>query len=626
MRREIYESWRRSKKWKVNPNLTVAPIILEDQKLSRRMKKYGNLLSISRPIMEDIYSLVIGGGFIVSLSDPEGILLEIVGDKVAQEKAQVVNFVPGASWAESMVGTNGMGTPLYLDKPTQVSRAEHYCLYFQKWAGSGAPIHDPSGKISGVLGICGPFENVHSHTLGIVVTAVNAIESQLKVENTMSSLSLADHYKNTIIESISEGLIALDSEGIITHINEVIASLFDIRKEELLNRNLLSIISKKNSAFHNIINKKEIVTDLEMNIVTDHGKIAGLITTRPIIIRGATMGTLLLFKDIARARRLVQHLAGKETKFNFSDLIGKDHKFLETVELARTASGSNSNVLLLGESGSGKDIFAQSIHNASSRKNGPFVALNCAAMPRELIASELFGYVEGAYTGARRGGKPGKFELASGGTIFLDEIGEMPLELQTTLLRVLESRTITRVGGSEVIPVDVRIIAATNRDLSSAVLMGHFRQDLFYRLNVFSIHMVPLRDRKNDLNLLVDHFLKTISAKLNKSTIKNVSPEVMALFTRYNWPGNIRELQNIMERAINICSGEVLLPEYLSRELSGFEEPEVLKAKDHYERDLICSFLSQYHNNISRVAKSMGIARTTLYRKLRKYKLSIPSQ
>ncbi len=621
VRPEIHGSWKRCRICNISPKLTSAPVILEPDALSRRRKKYENLLAISRPIMENLYRLVIGGGFLVALSDEDGILLEIVGDEVAQNIAQTANFVPGTSWAEDIVGTNGIGTSLCLDKPIQVSRSEHYCLNFHRWTCSGAPIHDPSGKIIGALDISGPFEKVHSHTLGIVITAVSAIESQLRVERTMKSLLLADRYKDTVIESISDGLIAFDSEGIVTHINEVIASALGLRKEDVLNRDFLSAIPKKNTALHNILRKEDLITDYEVDILTGHGKITGLVTTRPIVIRGNTVGTLLLFKDIARATLLVQHLSGKETKLTFSDLIGTDTGFLETVDLARKASEGNSNILLLGESGSGKDIFAQSIHNASSRKNGPFAALNCAAIPRELIASELFGYVEGAFTGARRGGKPGKFKLAGGGTIFLDEIGEMPIELQTTLLRVLESKTITRVGGSEVIPVDVRIIAATNRNLASAVLLGHFRQDLFYRLNVFSISMVPLRNRKSDIPLLVDHFLNTISAKLNKN-IKRVSPEVIGLFSKYSWPGNIRELQNVMERAINICDSAVILPEHLSRELFGTEKSEGFKSRDQYESDLIRRLLAQHNNNLSRVAGAMGIARTTLYRKMEKYSLS----
>jgi len=620
VRHEIHESWKRCRIWNVSPKLTAAPIILESDALLRLRKQYDSLLAISRPIMGNLYSLVIGGGFIVALSDENGILLEIVGDEATQQIAQTANFIPGTSWAEDIVGTNGIGTPLYLDKAIQVCRSEHYCLNFHRWTCSGAPIHDPSGKITGALDISGPFEKVHTHTLGIVITAVSAIESQLKVERTMNSLLLADRYKDTVIESISDGLIAFDSEGIVTHINEVLASTLGLRKEDVLNRDLLSAIPTKNIALHDIVSKKDRITDYEVDILTGRGKITGLITTRPIVIRGNTVGTLLLFKDIARARRLVQHLSGKETKMTFSDLIGSDAGFMETVELARKASEGNSNILLLGESGSGKDIFAQSIHNASNRKNGPFVALNCAAIPRELIASELFGYVEGAFTGARRGGKPGKFELAGGGTIFLDEIGEMPLELQTTLLRVLESKTITPVGGTAVIPVDVRVVAATNRKLASAVLLGHFRQDLFYRLNVFSIPMVPLRNRKSDIPLLVDHFLNTISAKLNKN-IKRISPEVIAIFSKYSWPGNIRELQNVMERAINICDGAVIFPEHLSRELFGIDKSEGLKSRAQYETDLILRLLAQHNNNLSRVAGAMGIARTTLYRKMGKYNL-----
>ena len=621
VRKEILQSWERCKTWGINPNLTRAPIIDAGETFSKYKKRYENILALSRPIMENLYRLVIGGGFIVCLSDDQGVLLDILGDEKALKSAQVAAFVPGASWAEKTVGTNAVGTPLYMDQPIQISRSEHYSLFFHQWAGSGAPIHDPSGAIAGVLCITGPYEKVHAHTLGMVVTAVSTIENQLKVEENMNALVVADNYKNTIIESISEGLIAFDSEGTVTHINEIVASAFGFRKADVLNREFDSVIPRNNILLHNIIRDKERITDYEMNITTEQGMISGLITTRPIISRGCMEGTLLLFRDIARARRLVQRLSGKETQLTFSDLIGNDPKFMETVKLARKASEGSSTVLLLGESGTGKDIFAQSIHNAGSRKKGPFVGLNCAALPRELIASELFGYTEGAYTGAKREGKPGKFEIASGGTVFLDEIGEMPLELQTALLRVLETRTITRVGGQEVIPVDVRIIAATNRNLASDVSVGRFRKDLFYRMNVFLIRIAPLRDHKSDIPILAEHFLGVISAKLNKSQIKRISPDVLALLNRYNWPGNIRELQNVIERAINLCKGTVLLPEHLSQELFGMETPEEFKTKSHYEVDLIQSLLKQYNNNISRVAGAMGIARNTLYRKLAKYNL-----
>ncbi len=222
--------------------------------------------------------------------------------------------------------------------------------------------------------------------------------------------------------------------------------------------------------------------------------------------------------EINRLKTLVTKMMGAKAKFHFEDIHGQNIKFLRTVEQARMVSLSSSNVLLLGKSGTGKDIFAQAIHNAGDRKNGPYVAINCGAIPRDLIMSELFGYSEGAFTGSRRGGNQGKFELADGGTIFLDEIAETPLELQTALLRVIEEKTVTRIGGTRVRPVDVRIIAATNKDLQEEVRKGNFREDLYYRLNVFAIHMVPLSERLDDIPRLVDVFVKKYGNAMGKKS------------------------------------------------------------------------------------------------------------
>jgi PAS domain S-box-containing protein len=260
---------------------------------------------------------VTGGGFLVCLSDHQGVLLDILGDREALKGARVASFVTGASWAEKTVGTNAVGTPLYLDRPIQIARSEHYCLFFHQWAGSGAPIHDPSGGIAGGLCITGPYEKVHAHTLGMVVTAVGTIENQLKVAENMNALVVADNYKNTIIESISEGLMAFDTKGTVTHVNEIVASAFGLRKTDILNQKFDAIIPRNNKVLHNIIDQKEWVTDYEMNISTEQGMISGLITTRPIMNRGNREGTLLLFRDIARARQLVQRLSGRRCPSRF---------------------------------------------------------------------------------------------------------------------------------------------------------------------------------------------------------------------------------------------------------------------------------------------------------------------
>ncbi len=364
------------------------------------------------------------------------------------------------------------------------------------------------------------------------------------------------------------------------------------------------------------------MTDYELNFFSNKKKSGCLHTSRPIRIEEKSVGTVMLFSKIERARKLVLRMSGGEARFCFSDMIGQDPKFLEVVEIAKKSAGSQSNVLILGESGSGKDILAQAIHNASSQRSGPFVAVNCSSIPRELIASELFGYADGAFTGASRGGKPGKFELADGGTFFLDEIGDMPFELQTSLLRVLETKTITRLGDTTSIPINVRIIAATNKDLYAEVLKKNFRLDLFYRLNVITIHMLPLRERKGDIPLFANHFLPHLSKTLCKNHVRRIDPKVMTIFNNYHWPGNVRELQNVLERALNVCvesviSVDCLPPEFRNNNASKFGKP-----VDYYERELIEMLMEKNNGNISKVALEIRLSRATLYRKMLKYNIS----
>jgi transcriptional regulator with PAS, ATPase and Fis domain len=447
----------------------------------------------------------------------------------------------------------------------------------------------------------------------MVVAAVNAIENLLKVQHEL-------RYRTTIMESISDGLVAIDCNMNIKQFNQAAAKL--LKSSNLKNKQVEEIFGKRNLALFVNALKGRKITDQEIDIPTKAGKVCCTATVRSIVGKdGRSNGIVLILNEFARTRRLVNRMFGAQAKFTFDDIIGKNEKLVKAINIARTAAGSNSNILLLGESGTGKDVFAQAIHNESNRARGPFVAINCAAIPRELISSELFGYVEGAFTGAKRGGNPGKFELADGGTLFLDEIGEMPLDLQTMLLRVLEQRFVVRIGGQEVIPVDVRIIAATNRDLLAEVEKGNFRKDLYYRLNVVNINLIPLRERKDDIPILVEYFLKRLEQTLGKH-FTHIQPEVWKVFQAYHWPGNIRELQNVLERAANIATGDVLSVEHLPPELI---EKNINSNKEshlpleQYEKKIIINLLKEYKGNISKAAARLGIARSTLYRKINKF-------
>jgi transcriptional regulator with PAS, ATPase and Fis domain len=340
-------------------------------------------------------------------------------------------------------------------------------------------------------------------------------------------------------------------------------------------------------------------------------------------------GIIIVFNEIKRLRKLVNKMAGTQARFTFEDIVGVSPAFQESKRMAMTAALSKSTVLLLGETGTGKELFAQSIHNQSPRRDHPLLAINCGAIPRELLESELFGYVEGSFTGARRGGRPGKFELADGGTVFLDEIGDMSVDMQVKLLRVLQTGEVYRVGEHKPISVDVRIIAATNVQLKNEVDRGNFRQDLFYRLNVFPIIIPPLRERSEDIIHLARYFLGRCTNVLKKPGIK-FAPETEQALVRYAWPGNVRELENIVERAANLADDETIKPNLLGLPeaiINGARINSIsFKRLAEVEKKTIMDSIEATNFNLSQASNSLGISRATLYNKIKKYNLLIPRE
>lgn len=624
VRPEILQSWLRSRLFGAKSNQYTSNI-LDKRELDARLERNAKFINVCQPLIENLYSFLANTGFVITLCDYDGYLLLIVGDEEILNWLKSNNGVPGANWSEQYAGTNAIGTPLYLDKPMQIFCSEHYCKLSHEWIGSGAPIHAPSGKTIGAISIGATFEKVHHHTLGMAVTTAQAIEMQLAMKEAWESADLANQYRMTIMDSISEGLIVINSENYVTLVNKVSVEMLKIEENELLGTSIKDFISDK-SLLRLIEGKKE-VTDYETEIRTGTTRLQCTLTCRPIVKAGGCNGVVIVINEILRVRKLAQKINVAEARFTFRDIIGVNSRFRATLDLAKAASLTESNVLLLGESGTGKEVFAQAIHNSSDRKNGPFIAINCGAIPRELIASELFGYAEGAFTGAKKGGNPGKFELADGGTIFLDEIGEMPLDLQSVLLRVLEERTFTRISGREVLPSNVRIIAATNKDLEKEANMGNFRRDLFYRLNVLSIKMIPLRERKDDIRPLAESFLDRLLKKYGKPIIK-ISEDVWDIILRYPWPGNIRELQNVLERVVALANGRQITPDLLPFGILNNSTNLILGDKGNddqrsnsYEAEVLKTLLEENHWNISRVSLKLGVARSTLYRKLERYNL-----
>jgi transcriptional regulator with PAS, ATPase and Fis domain len=634
VRPEILSSWERCR-GKIDPYKEQNINVLSDEDFEKVKSKNSELTNIAIPVMENLYNFVKGSGFAIALQVVENdrqIDAELISDPEALQLHIKVNGLPGTEWSESIMGTFAPTLAFHHDKPFQVQPYENWCACLHDGTTSAAPIHDPdTRRIIGVLVMTGTFENVHQHTLGMVIAAADSIEKQISTRRMARLSEIAHQYKNLIMECFSDGLIAFDEFGGVTHVNQKAINIFGF-KENPVGKNIFALVrssygaSKKNFDLVNVINSKEVVTDQFIDIHNSSEITRCVVNTRFLCSEEKYIGKILIIQKISRTAKLIASALGNYARFTFDDLIGKDKNFLKCLETGLKVSKSDSNVLLLGESGTGKDLFAQAIHNASLRSGQTYIAINCAAIPRDLLGSELFGYVEGAFTGAKKGGSPGKFELADGGTIFLDEIGEMPLDMQSVLLRVLEEKAVTRIGGDKAIPVDVRIIAATNKDLDKEVKKGNFRSDLYYRINVVYIELPPLRDRKGDIPLLITHFVKKLSSRVGKN-IDYINPDVNEKCSLYDWPGNVRELQNIIERGVNLCESNTISSDILLDKLNipkSFISPEksdysknIKKSMKTLEHSVILICLEKNGGNMMLAAKELGIARSTLYRKVR---------
>ncbi|GFN36840.1 sigma 54-interacting transcriptional regulator [Tepidimicrobium xylanilyticum] len=465
------------------------------------------------------------------------------------------------------------------------------------------------------------------------ITEIKDSQSQL-LEEKMSLDMIED-----LLEHVYEGFALVDNEGKIVKWNY--EDLLGIKEEDAIGKHVTEVI--ENTRLHIVVKtgEKEI---RDIQRIQGYDMVANRV---PIIRGGKIIGAVgaVLFKDASDIRQMAKELIELENKINeykgeierlqdsrytFNSIITRNPKMEYLKKLGRTAAQSNSTVLILGESGTGKELFAQAIHKASYRKFGPFIPINCAAIPRELLESELFGYEAGAFTGARREGKPGKFELANGGTIFLDEIGDMPLDMQVKLLRVLEEKEYERVGGNKKITLDARIIAATNEKIEEAVEKGKFREDLYYRLNVINIDIPPLRDRKEDIPLLCEHLIEYLSKELNMGK-KVIEKETMDILMEYHWPGNVRELRNVLERAITISTQEIILPHHLpdrllKNKIEVVGKDRMYPLKDvvaKAEKDAIICAIRKAKGNKTLAAEILGIHRTALYRKMEKYDLGL---
>lgn len=428
-----------------------------------------------------------------------------------------------------------------------------------------------------------------------------------------------------VLNATHDAIISVNEQGTVQVVNPVAERIIGKSALELLGHPIEEVLP--NTKLPEVLRTGRSQT----NQIMQFGKTLTNTNRLPILVDSDVRGVVATFQDIRQLQtteqkiRLKLHEKGLVAKYAFADILGASPAILSTIQIAKSYAMSSAAVLIHGETGVGKELFAQSIHSGSSRRNGPFVALNCAAVANNLLESELFGYEEGAFTGASRGGREGLFELAHGGTIFLDEIGEISVETQVALLRVLQEKEIRRVGGSRVIPVDVRVITATNRDLIEEILKKRFREDLYYRLNVLDLEIPPLRERGRDVEILGLHFFKKLSGSAASELHKRFL-EILHQVGRYDWYGNIRELQNFAERVYILLKNRAetfnIMTEMMRRRsLAPAAQPDPCK-NDEHERQAIAAALTAFPNSVEEAARSLGCSRQTLWRKMKKFGLS----
>lgn len=623
----IGRSWQRSRGYKIDPYAAQERSVLTHAELREKIEQTWQLVKAATPVMEDLFQLLRGLGFMVLLADADGHVIKTILDDDFRRQAREVLLCEGANWSERVKGTNAIGTSLVEREPVKVFAYEHYVQDNHALACAAIPIFGAGGELLGALDVTGESRRGNSRIFRMVKMAARNIERELHLLHVQKHLNMYKAKYNGIFELMKEGAVVVDESGVVREVSQTAGQVLGVRPEECVGENIEGILNLNNVwVLDPSSGESREITLCAKNgadpfkararrIFGPDGRPEGLVAL--VSPTGSVQGGEKDHRQLSAV--------GNTAKFTFDQIIGRSGNLSQVISICKRVARNNSTVLLTGETGTGKEMLAQAIHQGSARSNGPFVAVNCAAIPAQLVESELFGYEDGAFTGARKGGCPGKFELAHGGTIFLDEIGDMPMSAQVSLLRVLQEKQLCRVGGRQTRRIDVRVIAATHRNLSEMAEEGSFRQDLYFRLNVVNINIPSLRVRKDDIELLAMFFLDKYKTLMNRPNLA-IDSEAAGFFRAYSWPGNVRELENVIEGLVNVVEGELITPSHLPAAMiqppTATLEEQPVTLRD-MEKAAIRQAIIDCGGSLSAAAVRIDIGRSTLYRKIKEYDIDV---
>jgi len=616
----LSRSWARSQHAGLSPlDVAADPPVCSTPELRQALDAQHDFLAHARPVMEFVFDQMQGSGNLVVLSDSRGLLLHSLGDTDFMSRADRVSLRPGALWHEADRGTNAIGTALADQRAVVIHGAEHYLERNSFLTCSAAPVLTSAGLLQGVLDISGDQRAHHPHTFALVRSAARMIEDRLFHARHGRDQILRLHHLPEGLGAVGEGLIALSDDGWVVGANALAQQWLGLDETRIGTGTL------------------DQLTGIQGRLMPP-GKVMRLHTTgaRPLFGRMDTRQRVVMnMGGMGAARATPRQPSASMPAAPGLDAPQQDPRLLEALRRARRVQAQGIAVLVQGESGSGKEVFARALHAEGTRAHKPFVAVNCAALPETLIEAELFGYVGGAFTGARREGSPGRIREADGGTLFLDEIGDMPLSLQARLLRVLQDKVVVPLGGSKPQPVDFVLVCATHRKLRDAIAEGRFREDLYYRLNGLTVSLPALRERQ-DFEALVRHMLDQLSADMGRPSVEAIHPGLMAAMARYPWPGNLRQLHSLLRTVCALLEADERtldwhhLPQDMAEDLQDGVAPQQASPIDtvapsplpeanlrRLSDQAIQQVIQATQGNLSEAARRLGISRNTLYRRMK---------
>ncbi|MDQ0391929.1 sigma-54-dependent Fis family transcriptional regulator [Labrys monachus] len=628
VRSVIERSWERSARLGVDARGRGSNVLADPDRLYELQCQNDDLLGSTTETFRRVAEVLRDAATMVVITDAEGVVLKVGGDRRTIDEGHDIRLEVGAAWGENVTGTNGIGTALITGQPVHVHAAEHFAEGIKNWTCVGAPIRSPlDGTIIGIIDFSGPQAIFHRHNVALAVLAANHIELALSERIRIDRMRLLEACIGRMGGTgNADGVVVLDRFGRVVHHNDM-ASL---RWRGLVGATELQVGTRLVDVRSPL--SRDDLADRLPEALRGQG-------IEPLLVDGVIRGAMLVLAPQPRASRPApegQARARAPLEAARAAIVGCSPALLQAVEKVERAAQGRTAILLEGETGVGKELFARLV-SAASQATGkePFVAFNCGAVSKELLGGELFGHAPGAFTGATREGRPGRFETAHGGVLSLDEIGEMPLELQPYLLRVLEERAVYRLGDNKPRPVDVRLVASTNRNLKQEVAEGRFRKDLYFRVGAVRVVIPPLRERSGDIEILIDHFNREFSATYGRPPLR-LEADALDLLRRHDWPGNVRELRNLVENLVLMSTHDTVGPEDFPEEFreavaaareetgdrlppGGEDEAEVARL-DEAERRVIERAVVTASGNISAAASRLGVSRSTLYRKLHQYR------